>query len=285
MFHPRYLLVFLGALAASGSAFLDADRANVTSGDGWTALFSGKDLTGWDTWLGKPYGPKGKTAGEIVGLNKDPRNVFTVIDADGQPAIRISGETYGGLISKDEFDDYHHKLQFRWGSKKWPPAEKARRNSGVLYRSVGPHGAHDTFWMRSLEFQVQEGSVGDWWPIANSIVDVEADRKGKNIVFKKGGQKTTVPTEDKINRIIKDPDNERPTGEWNTIELICFGSTSMHVVNGKVAMILTNARYNADGKQVPLIRGKIQLQSEGAEIFFRNIAYKKITQIPPEFSK
>ena len=84
---------------------------------------------------------------------------------------------------------------------------------------------------------------------------------------------------------IKDPDNEKPSGEWNTIELLTVGQTSVHVVNGKVVMVLTNSRHMVKDKETPLTKGKIQLQSEGAEIFYRNIAIRSITKIPEEYLK
>jgi hypothetical protein len=246
--------------------------------DGWAALFSGKDLSGWDTWLGKPFGGK-----EVVGLNMDPSKVYTVVEVDGQPAIRISGEIFGALTSKKEFGNYHLKLEFKWGEKKWPPREKAVRDSGLLYHCVGPQGAQGTFWMRSQELQIQEKDCGDYWSVAGGIVDVEGERKGDKgpIVYKKGGQKFTVSS----GRIVKDPDNERPTGQWNTIELVCLEATSVHIVNGKVNMILTNSRHKVEGKEIPLTRGRIQLQSEGAEIFYRGVAIKPITKIPEEYLK
>src|ERR1700722_4982491 len=74
---------------------------------GWTSLFNGKDLDGWDTWLGKPH--KGK---EVIGLNKDPDKVYSVVEADGKPAIRISGEIWGALTSKLEFENYALTLEF-----------------------------------------------------------------------------------------------------------------------------------------------------------------------------
>ena len=246
----------------------------------WMNLFNGKDLSGWDTWLGKPNGAK-----EAVGLNTDPSKVYTVVEADGQPAIRISGEIFGALTSQKEYENYHLKLEFKWGEKRWPPREKAVRDSGLLYHCVGPQGAQGSFWMRSQELQIQEKDCGDYWSVAGGIVDVEGVRTGKDgkgaIKYKKGGEKFTVGS----GRIIKDPDNERPTGQWNTIELFCHGGTSVHMVNGKVNMILTNSRQKIDGKEVPLIKGKIQLQSEGAEVFYRNVAIRPITQIPQDLLK
>src|SRR5262249_21094523 len=79
----------------------------------WRQLFNGKDLAGWDTWLGAPTGEK-----EVVGLNKDPKMVYTVAEVDGKPAIRISGEIFGALTSKEEHGNYHLKLEFKWGEKR-----------------------------------------------------------------------------------------------------------------------------------------------------------------------
>jgi hypothetical protein len=258
----------------------------------WTPLFNGKDLDGWDTWLGRPLGEK-----ESIGLNKDPNKVYSVVEVDGKPAIRISGEIFGALTSQKEFENYHLKLEFKWGEKRWPPREKAVRDSGLLYHCVGKHGAGGSFWMRSQECQIQEKDCGDYWSVDGAIVDVEAALINRNpessIKYKKGGTRFTVPrtlkgADGKTRadpRIIKDPDAEKPTGEWNTVELYAVGGTSVHVINGKVNMVLTNSRHLVDGKEVPLTKGKIQLQSEGAEIFYRNIAWRSIKAIPEQLLK
>ncbi len=256
----------------------------------WRPLFNGKDLAGWDTWLGRPHKSvegldlKKNDKGEYtasVGLNKDPKKVYTVVMEDGAPAIRISGEIFGAITTKEEFENYHLKFEFKWGQKKWPPRENAVRDSGILYHCVGPHGAAGTFWMQSQECQVQERDCGDYWSVAGGIVDVEGDRKDDKgpITYKKGAPSRTVAS----GRIIKGLDNEKPTGQWNTIEVICFGGTSIHIVNGKVNMILTNSRRKVDGKEVPLTKGRLQFQSEGAEVFYRNIVIRPITAIPAEY--
>ena len=142
--------------------------------------------------------------------------------------------------------------------------------------------------MQSQECQIQEGDCGDYWSVAGGIVDVEGYRKNDKgpVIYKKGGTKFTVPGKDSGGpRIVKDPDNEKPTGQWNTIELLTVGGTSVHVVNGKVVMILTNSRRRVEGKEVPLTRGKIQLQSEGAEVFYRHVDYRPLAEIPAEYLK
>jgi hypothetical protein len=256
----------------------------------WTPLFNGKDLASWETFLGKPHkqievpGQRRNEQGEYVtaiGLDSDPKGVFSVVSVDGGPAIRISGEIYGALTTREEFENYHLRFEFKWGEARWPPRERAVRDSGCCYHCVGPHGASYGFWMRSLEFQVQEGDCGDFYSLAGVIVDAEAVRKDpgdprSEPIFKQGAPRILGHTK----RIVKDADYERRSGEWNTMDLYCLRQTSAHSVNGKVNMRLTGLRHIVDGRERPLTRGRIQLQSEAAEVFYRNIAVRRIREIP-----
>jgi hypothetical protein len=76
---------------------------------------------------------------------------------------------------------------------------------------------------------------------------------------------------------------EKPYGEWNRVEIICFGDKAIHIINGKVNMAIENSHLLIDGREVPLTRGNIQLQSEGSEVFFRNMEIRNITEIPAEY--
>jgi hypothetical protein len=62
-------------------------------------------------------------------------------------------------------------------------------------------------------------------------------------------------------RVVKFADYEKPTGQWNTVVVVAKGNRIEHWVNGKVNMV---------GKNASLTRGRINLQSEGAEIWYRN---------------
>lgn len=253
-------------------------------------LFNGKDLEGWETWLTKPHrsseveGLKKNEKGEYVealGLNRDPRGVFTVVTEDGQPALRISGEIWGGISTKEEFENYHFRAEFKWGVKKWPPREKTVRDNGLLYHCVGAHGAGSGAWLKSFEMQIQERDCGDFHSVAGVLVDVEAvpketSKPNGDLVYRKGAPKVTGVAR----RIWKDPDNEKPSGEWNVVEFYCVGQTSVHVVNGKVVMVLTGLRHKAGGKEVPLTKGRIQIQSEAAEIFWRNLEVRPLAELP-----
>ena len=137
--------------------------------------------------------------------------------------------------------------------------------------------------MRSFEFQIQEGDCGDFYSLAGVIADAEAVRKDpgdsrSEPIYKKGAAR--MPGQRK--RIIKDRDHEKPRGEWNTMDLYCVGQASAHSVNGQVNMMLTGLRHTVDGQEVPLTKGRIQLQSEAAEVFYRNIAVRRIQEIPAD---
>jgi hypothetical protein len=250
----------------------------------WTRLFNDKDLSGWDTYLGPAYDPVAKEfVGAPLGLNNDPNHVFSVIEVDGQRAIRISGTAFGGLSTRKEYDNYELELEFKWGQAQSAPRAEGKRDSGVLYRAVGPQGADWFFWMRSLEFQVQEGDYGDFWPCGGAIADVAAQKNAAgDFAFSPGAPLLTFSaTSPNGRRVAKGPDTPpAQPGAWNRLMLYVLGKTSVQVFNSVVAMVLDNPRQVVDGKEVPLRRGKIQLQSEGAEVFYRNIRLRPIDQLP-----
>lgn len=255
----------------------------------WENLFNGKDLSGWDTYLGPAYDTiqnKYDTLA-VPGLNNDPNKVFSVITEDNAPAIRISGSHNGGISTLQEFGNYHLSLEFKWGELKWHPRKDRKRDSGLLYHAVGPHGADYGFWMRSQELQIQEGDCGDYWGVAGGIMDIPAkgDTPEKYLYDPSAPLLDFSGTSEYGRRCIKNPDAEKPPGEWNIVEIYCLGDTAVHVINGVVNMILYNSRQSEGGNELPLKRGKIQLQSEGAEVFYRNIRLTTITEIPKEILK
>jgi len=84
-------------------------------------------------------------------------------------------------------------------------------------------------------------------------------------------------------RCIKQPDAEKPNGEWNTVELIAFHDDAIHIVNGQVVMRLHGPMRIDTALPTPVTSGQIILQSEGAEVFYRDIQLRPIKAIPPEY--
>ena len=146
---------------------------------------------------------------------------------------------------------------------------------------MGPHGASYGFWLQSCEFQIQENDCGDFYSLAGVIVDAEGlpvtpgDPKTE-LTYRKDAATVVGHTR----RVIKSGGSEKPHGQWNTLELYCLGQTSIHVVNGTPNMMLTKVRRRVDEREVPLPKGRIQFQSEGAEVFYRNIAIRAIRELP-----
>jgi hypothetical protein len=267
---------------------------------GWTPLWNGKDLDGWTTWMQAPA-PSSEVPGlkrdadgkytEPIGSGRDPLKVFTVVrDVDGRPAIRISGEVFGELRTNGVFKDYHLKLQFKWGEKKWPPRANPEtpRDSGLLYHVHAAPGVNGRTWARSIELQIQEHDVGDLYAVGSAIAVRAKPRAGTQPAlyeYDPAGEWTFFSqSQGASGRCIKQPDNEKPTGAWNTVELVVFGEDAIHIVNGKVVMRLHGPlRIDGDVPK-PVTSGPIILQSEGAEVFYRDIEIRPITAIPAEFA-
>ena len=147
---------------------------------------------------------------------------------------------------------------------------------------------HWRSWMLSQEFQIMEGHMGDYWNQANSAIDIKAfiPEYIMNPVadisqpFLPLGEGEKTP-----GFCLRSGNYENNHGEWNTLELICFEDKSIHIVNGNVVMILRNSRYVEDGGKFPMTKGKIQLQSEAAEVYYKNIEIKNLESLPIEYSQ
>jgi hypothetical protein len=264
----------------------------------WQPLFNGKDLSGWTTWLARPHASL-EVAGEPkdekgayarpIGAGRDPLGVFTITTVDRAPAIRISGQVFGGITTVHEFANYHLRLQFKWGEAKWAPRTAAVRDSGLLYHVHSDWNFNGKTWPRSPELQIQEHDCGDLYAIGCQMTVVARRPDPAKRLFihdPVNGVPTDFIEQLPIgNRCIKGSDEEKPHGEWNTIELICLGDQSIHIVNGKVVMRLSKATRLDGAAPAPLTAGKILLQSEGAEILYRNIELRPITTIPAEYAE
>jgi Domain of Unknown Function (DUF1080) len=264
---------------------------------GWQPLFNGKDLSGWETYLSAPLptsvvpGAERDAKGEyaqVLGLNNDPLKCFSVVEVDGKPAIRLSGEGFGTLATLASYSNYHLRLQFKWGKKKWlPGSENKPRGSGLLFHGHGNHGDGDEGkrWMPHQQFQIQEGNCGDYVAVGDTAVSITARKVDeKRFVYDAKAEVldfcALTPNQ---NRCSKDALHEK-NGEWNTLELICLSDTAIHVVNGQVVLRLTASRKIAGGDFVPLTGGRLLLQMEGSEIYFRGIEIMPLTAVPAAYA-
>jgi hypothetical protein len=177
------------------------------------------------------------------GKNNDSAGVFSVKDG----MLHITGQEFGYIVTERKFTDFHLVVEFKWGEKKYPPRENRVRDNGILYYVVDS----DKVWPRSIECQIQEGDCGDFWLIDSVTIVMDGAR--------------TQPTRN--TRIIKKKDNEMPAGEWNKLEIIAQKGKCTHIMNG----VIVN-----EGTDASLRTGRILIQSEGAEIYFRKIEIKEL---------
>lgn len=272
-FRLRVLLLamlFCGGISSSGSA---ADDSPAITPREKIVLFNGRDLSGFYTWEAK-HG------------REDPDRVFTVVDQlDGAPAIRLSGQHIGGIVTRERYANYRLVAEYRWGLITWDPRKNRARAGSISLHCQGEDGNHAKDfrgpWMRAVEFFLAEGGVGD-------LILLGGYERGKpeliypnlTATVKAGTTRWDpdgTPTEFKKGRIHwrgRDPawkdvlgfrgqnDLEKPTGEWNRIEAIC--------ADGDVTCLVNGVKVN-EGKNGTFRAGRIMFPSEGAEIFFRRI--------------
>ena len=155
------------------------------------------------------------------------------------------------------------------------------RDSGLLYFVVGDDGAQGGVWPQSIECQIQENDVGDVYAIrtiASTTID-PATASAKQPTFKDqaGGDLPYTTPGGANDRIVRSQMLEHDG--WNSVEVLLQGDGAVHVVNGVVNMRITHA-FRPDPadaiKRVPLRRGRILLQAEGAEVWFRNIEVRPL---------
>ena len=177
-----------------------------------------------------------------------------VVTVDGEPAIRISGQVWGALISQQELCDFHLSLDYRWGTAVWPPLNGF--DSGVMYLSTGPLGAVNAGgpalsnpigsggFMVSMEYQITTGDVGGMYNLGP-------------ISFQAGPRAQI-------------PETARAPGTTSTSSSRAAPPSTSSMARTSPAARVSRSPGRASAAQ-PLTCGKIQLQSEGGEIFFRRV--------------
>jgi len=241
----------------------------------WQDLYNGENLDNFDMYIGTPLKDH-----EDLHDSATVEKVFSVIEEDGEKIIRISGEVNGSLATRDTFSNYHLQLVFKWGEEIY-----TTQNSGLLYHSFGEFGAALGTWMTNIECQLKHENVGDTYLMNNTYCKTGVAKISDKLVYKSGGEVLEFGKDYNGPGIKKAVDAEKPVGEWNTVELYSVGRTTVHVVNGEVTMVNTYTGIDVDGDILPLTSGKIQLQSEGGDLYVKTLRIRPITEIPEEFIK
>lgn len=237
-------------------------------------LFNGKDLSNWELFIGNQLsGWKGAP------VTKSAEEIFRVDEIDGIPVIAISGDINASIATERSFKNYHLTVKFKYGTKRYVDF-----NSGILYHSHGDFGVGLKTWMSSHELQLKSGNIGGSYRMGNTYMRVPAVKTDSGWVYKKGGDLVETGKKGTTSYISEDKDYENE-GEWNTVEIYSFGRTSVHIVNGEVNCINFDSGKYVDGEVVPLDEGRIQIQSEGADIYISSMELTPIKSIPKRLLK
>lgn len=232
-------------------------------------LFNGKNLDGWYTFI------------KEKGRNTDPNQVFQVENGK----IIISGEEFGCITTNDEYENYKLLVEFKWGRRTFSPRVGKARDSGILLHSTGEDGGYSGIWMHSIECQIIEGGTGDMLVVGDGTnrfsltCPVEPEKQNGSYRFSPTGGPATINS-GRINWFGRDlnwkdvkgfrgaEDIEKPVGKWNRLECV--------VQDNEIFVYLNNTLVN-HAIDVEPRKGRIQIQSEGAEIVFRKI---NLTPLP-----
>lgn len=259
--HLRLVVVSLTVVlgGASGPAGFSAQAPAAERVTAPVHLFDGRTLDGWRVWLKD-------------GHRSDPKGVFSVKDG----VLRISGEEWGGIATAGSYRDYHLVVEWKWGTATWGERKGAARDSGILVHGIGEDGAASGVWLESIEAQVIEGGTGDLILVAGAGTPnftANARLEGDQTIWDASGPPVRM-TKGRLNWFGRDPawkdvlgfrgarDVEKPTGEWNRQEVIAKGDTITSIVNGVTVAQATACSHRS---------GRIQMQSEGAEILVRRV--------------
>ena len=230
----------------------------------------------WYTWL------KG-----VQKRNSDPNGVFT---AEGS-TLKVSGTDMGCVTTRDAYRDYKLTLEFRYVDNDHQLNKTAARDGGILFHSNGPDGAYGSgIWMYSFEYNVIQGASGDLIVVGNKVNRPDApqfsckgnvdaatmgqkcqhwDPKGPEITLKNGGRIRRCDVDLNWQNLMSQAlsPNENPIGEWNKAEVVCKGDSAVFYFNGMKV---------GEYRELSPSAGRIQLQSEGFGIEYRNIVLEPV---------
>lgn len=253
------------ALALPGWARAIAQETS----NGWRPLWDGQTLNGWSFYQ------------EGIG-ESDTMGVVAIRDGE----LHFLGADYdhetappGFIATTSEYGNYHLRLQYHWGERRWPSREWQARNGGVLYH-MGEQFPGRLF-PECVEFQMQEGNCGD--AILIDTLGVQGPSLGGTPLWPNwipafpDTPIEPVRAGGYARRWLPRHSHFELEGQWNTLDLVVFEDQAAQLVNGRIVnTVFKLARQLPDGRTVPLTRGRLALEFEWAAIAFRQVMIREL---------
>lgn len=209
----------------------------------WRSLFNGRDFTGW-TELSKSDGVPGS---------------YTVVQADGEPAMFLQSDTKVGIATEESFGDMHLRLEFKSSTL---GNEDSTIDFGYMRRGVREHALR----LRANTADVVRTGT------PKRLVDIAELQNGAFVAVAtiRAGAKPQVKA-------------SAPPNIWNRLEILVLNGTALHLVNGQLVCATTNPRDVEKDSSMTYVRaGKLSLLCTQGEILIRRIEVGPITELPPD---
>lgn len=242
---------------------------------GFTTLFNGKNFDGW--YL-KVKNDDDALAKRVFTAEAGNVHVFDDSFPDQIDLDAGINKTMGMMYTKKEYGKYHFKFEYKWGKRKANYFKKWKYDAGVYF-----HVTDDKIFPTGIEYQVmfdhtknknhtgdaiRPGGVNyDWYFSEETLAYLHPDHGGQLHKTKLSGKRTWLH-EAKPTKNFHALNNE-----WNSCEIIVMGKEyAIYKLNGEVVNMVFNLSPE---------KGIIGLQSETAEIFYRNIQIKEFSETIP----
>jgi Domain of Unknown Function (DUF1080) len=239
---------------------------NTASSDEFVTLFNGKN---WDGWHLKIKSGDSLLANKVYAIENGMVHVFKDFK-DSTGLNTGKNDTWGLFYTNKKYSKYIFKFEYKWGKKIFNNFDMFQYDAGMYY-----HVYDDKIWPKGLEYQVRydhlknKNHTGDFW-----ATFVQIQWYAQNNMFQmpqNGGEKVPIKKAEHLAR--EDAKYNGLNDKWNECEVIVMGNEyTIHKLNGQIVNVATNLSQS---------EGIIGLQSETAEVFYRNIRIKEFKESVP----
>lgn len=244
---------------------------------GGVALFDGRTLDGWEAQM-IADNESGVSVDAVFRPEKGMIHVYAgASDGSAQP--------HAILLSRDSYRDYRLHVEYRWGRNIFAARWGQARDAGILL-FIGPErpGLVQTWyrWPASLEYQIMERDSGSAYLLKARAVGHADPRTSRFRPAAQGGasvEARLIGRNLASFRLARAAVSERPG--WNAVDIEVRGNRARFHLNGRLVNEIASIVEDREGAPVPMLGGRIALQAESAEIFYRNIV---IQPLQPEQS-
>lgn len=240
----------------------------IATDDGFTQLYNGENFDGWDLKIrnGDP-----EMAARVFSVGKDGVvHVFKDFP-DGFELNTGKNDTHGLMYTEKSYSRFIFRFEYKWGKKRMNNFGRWQYDAGMYY-----HVYNDRIWPYGIEYQVrynhvtEENHTGDFWA-SRTLLQWYADESGQfRLPGEGGGLQSRRGGE---HRAKTDAPFHALDDQWNICEVIVMSDNyAIHKLNGEIVNLATGLSVS---------EGVIGLQSETAEIFYRNIEIKEFDEDVP----